>query len=78
MNNPRLPAPKRIPHWTTSVNVSQMLQSMQRARTMFGLIRTPILILIAFLAGLMFERSQGAEACTDQGGVMRDGVCWNE
>ncbi|WP_299702042.1 hypothetical protein [uncultured Tateyamaria sp.] len=45
---------------------------------MFGLIRTPILILIAFVAGLMFERSKAAEACTDQGGVMRDGVCWNE
>jgi len=45
---------------------------------MFGLIRTPILILIAFVAGLMYERIQAGEACTDQGGVMRDGVCWNE
>ena len=45
---------------------------------MFGLIRTAILILIAFVGGLMFERSQAAEACSAQGGVMRDGVCWNE
>ena len=44
---------------------------------MFGLIRTAILILIAFMAGLLFERNQAAEACTGQGGVMRDGVCWN-
>lgn len=45
---------------------------------MFGLIRTPILLMVAFVAGLMFERSQTAEACTTQGGTMRDGVCWNE
>ncbi|WP_193743435.1 hypothetical protein [Tateyamaria sp. ANG-S1] len=45
---------------------------------MFGLIRTAILILIAFVAGLLFERSQASEACAAQGGVMRDGVCWNE
>ncbi|WP_189799494.1 hypothetical protein [Tateyamaria sp. syn59] len=45
---------------------------------MFGLIRTAILILIAFVAGLLFERSQAGEACVSQGGVMRDGVCWNE
>ncbi|WP_299048287.1 hypothetical protein [uncultured Tateyamaria sp.] len=45
---------------------------------MFGLIRTAVLILIAFVAGLMFERSQAADACAVQGGAMRDGVCWNE
>ncbi|WP_172839389.1 hypothetical protein [Tateyamaria omphalii] len=45
---------------------------------MFGLIRTAVLILIAFVAGLMFERSQASDACTTQGGTMRDGVCWNE
>ncbi|APX12671.1 hypothetical protein BWR18_13990 [Tateyamaria omphalii] len=47
-------------------------------RPMFGLIRTAVLILIAFVAGLMFERSQASDACTTQGGTMRDGVCWNE
>lgn len=45
---------------------------------MFGLIRTVVLILIAFVVGLLFERSQAAEACLDQGGKMRDGVCCNE
>ncbi|MEP1199526.1 MULTISPECIES: hypothetical protein [unclassified Tateyamaria] len=45
---------------------------------MFSLIRTPILILFAFTAGLLFERSQAGEACTQAGGQMRDGVCWNE
>ncbi|MEO0380123.1 MAG: hypothetical protein AAF252_07605 [Pseudomonadota bacterium] len=45
---------------------------------MFGLIRTPILILIAFAAGLLYERSQAGEACRQAGGEIRDGVCWNE
>lgn len=45
---------------------------------MFGLIRTAVLVMIAFVAGLMFERNQTAEACSGQGGTMRDGVCWNE
>ena len=45
---------------------------------MFGLIRTPILILIAFAAGLLFERSQAGDDCAQAGGQMRDGVCWNE
>ena len=45
---------------------------------MFGLIRTAILILIAFVAGLLFERSQAGDACAAKGGEMRDGVCWNE
>lgn len=45
---------------------------------MFGLIRTVILVMIAFVAGLMFERNQTSEACDSEGGTMRDGVCWNE
>ena len=45
---------------------------------MFGLIRTAILILVAFVAGLLFERSQASDACVGKGGVFRDGVCWNE
>jgi len=45
---------------------------------MFGLIRTAILLLIAFVAGLFFERSQAADVCDASGGTMRDGVCWNE
>ena len=42
---------------------------------MFGLFRTLILVLIAFVAGLMFERSQSGDACRAAGGEMRDGVC---
>ncbi len=42
---------------------------------MFGLIRTVILVLVAFVAGLLFERSQASEACAAAGGEIRDGVC---
>ena len=45
---------------------------------MFGLIRTPLLVLIAFVAGLLYERYQAADACAGAGGKMHDGVCWNE
>ncbi|MFL4469880.1 hypothetical protein ACERZ8_08395 [Tateyamaria armeniaca] len=45
---------------------------------MFSLTRTPVLLMIAFVAGLMFERSQTADACAGAGGKMHDGVCWNE
>jgi len=45
---------------------------------MFGLIRTAILIMIAFVGGLLFERSQAADVCAKMGGKMLDGVCWNE
>jgi len=43
---------------------------------MFRLIKTPLLLLIAFLAGLMFERSQQNELCIKSGGQwMRAGFC---
>ena len=45
---------------------------------MFGLIRTVVLIAVAFVGGLLFERGQAADACDGSGGVMRDGICWNE
>lgn len=45
---------------------------------MFGLIRTTILVLVAFVAGLLYERGQAADACDGSGGKMHDGVCWNE
>lgn len=45
---------------------------------MFRLIRTPVLLLIAFVAGLLYERSQAADACLGAGGKMHDGVCWDE
>jgi len=42
---------------------------------MFGLIRTAVLALLAFFAGLMFERSQAGEACVSAGGTMIAGLC---
>lgn len=42
---------------------------------MFGLIRTAILVMIAFVGGLMFERAQASEACTALGGTFSDGIC---
>ena len=45
---------------------------------MMGLVRLAILLPLAFVAGLLFERSNAATACADQGGAMRDGVCWHE
>ncbi|MEL6563543.1 MAG: hypothetical protein AAF822_08515 [Pseudomonadota bacterium] len=45
---------------------------------MFGLMRLAILLPLAFVLGLFFERSNAATACADAGGTMRDGVCWNE
>ncbi|MBT6191425.1 MAG: hypothetical protein HOI22_14355 [Tateyamaria sp.] len=45
---------------------------------MFGLIRTAILVTIAFVFGLFLERNQAADACIAAGGIARTGVCWNE
>lgn len=42
---------------------------------MFGIIRTVVLLAIAFFAGLAFERSQAAEACTQEGGEQVRGIC---
>ena len=42
---------------------------------MFGLIRTAILLLVAFVAGLFFERSQAGEACQAEGGTLVRGIC---
>ena len=42
---------------------------------MFRPIRTLFLILIAFVAGLLFERSQTAEKCRALGGAYSVGLC---
>ena len=42
---------------------------------MFSLIRTAILVMIAFVAGLLFERSQTGEMCDAAGGTMSAGLC---
>jgi len=41
---------------------------------MFGLIRLPILLLIAFIVGVFFERSNQREAC-EVHGKWQDGFC---
>ena len=42
---------------------------------MFGLFRTAIIISVAFVSGLVFERSQASEACSKAGGEQREGIC---
>lgn len=42
---------------------------------MFRLIRSIILVLIAFVAGLLYERSEVRTACQDAGGVVQGGIC---
>ncbi len=41
---------------------------------MFGLIRLPILLAIAFIVGVFFERSNQREACAQRGEWL-DGLC---
>ncbi|WP_420586219.1 hypothetical protein [Ruegeria sp.] len=41
---------------------------------MFGLIRLPILLMIAFIVGVFFERSNQREACAVRGD-WQDGLC---
>jgi len=41
----------------------------------FGLIRLPLLIGAAFVAGVFYERDQAREACRAAGGVPQAGVC---
>jgi hypothetical protein len=42
---------------------------------MFRLVRTAILVLIAFAAGVFLARGQAAEDCRAAGGSMVAGVC---
>lgn len=37
--------------------------------------RTLFLIVIAFGAGLLFERFQQSDMCLDRGGAMSEGIC---
>ncbi|MGI9369074.1 MAG: hypothetical protein ACR2O2_09565 [Ruegeria sp.] len=41
---------------------------------MFGLIRLPVLLLIAFVVGVFFERNNKRESCL-QLGEWREGIC---
>lgn len=42
---------------------------------MFRPVRTLILIVFAFMAGLLFERSRASEDCKAAGGTMLAGLC---
>ncbi len=41
---------------------------------MFGLLRLPILMMIAFIVGVFFERSNQREVCAEIG-QWQDGLC---
>ncbi|MGZ2259165.1 hypothetical protein [Roseobacter sp. A03A-229] len=42
---------------------------------MFRPIRTLMLVLVAFLAGLFVERANHRDSCLDRGGAMSEGLC---
>ncbi|WP_299673752.1 hypothetical protein [uncultured Roseobacter sp.] len=42
---------------------------------MFRPIRTLMLVLVAFLAGLFVERANQRDSCLDRGGAMSEGLC---
>ncbi|WP_298974749.1 hypothetical protein [uncultured Roseobacter sp.] len=42
---------------------------------MFRPIRTLILIVVAFVTGIFFERAAHRDACVDRGGAMSEGLC---
>ena len=42
---------------------------------MFRPIRTLMLLLFAFVAGVLFEKAQTNEACDARGGSMSEGLC---
>lgn len=41
---------------------------------MFGLIRLPILLMVAFVAGVLYERNNQHVICKERG-VWQDGLC---
>lgn len=42
---------------------------------MFRLIRLPILLLIAFTAGMLMERNAQSDRCRDAGGSVKGDLC---
>ena len=42
---------------------------------MFALFRLPLLLGLAFVGGVFFERSQARDACLAAGGDMQAGLC---
>ena len=42
---------------------------------MFRLIRLPIMLGIAFVLGVFYERNAALDKCLDAGGAMKSGIC---
>lgn len=42
---------------------------------MFSLIRTALLVMLAFVAGVLMERSAAGTRCAEAGGTMSAGLC---
>lgn len=42
---------------------------------MFGLFRTLLIAMIAFVAGVLYERHNQSELCDAAGGTWRSGLC---
>ena len=42
---------------------------------LFRPFRTLLLLAVAFVAGMLYERQNQAEACEDMGGVIRGAFC---
>jgi len=45
---------------------------------MFRPVRTFLLIILAFMAGLFYQRGIYADECLDRGGRMNDGICFGD
>ncbi|WP_298839856.1 hypothetical protein [uncultured Roseobacter sp.] len=42
---------------------------------MFRPVRTLILVLLTFFAGIMYERARQSDTCLDRGGAVSEGIC---
>ncbi|MEM8731082.1 MAG: hypothetical protein AAGF79_14315 [Pseudomonadota bacterium] len=42
---------------------------------MFRLLRLAILLAVAFVAGVLFERDRAGSACAEQDGLWQNGLC---
>ena len=44
----------------------------------FRPVRTLLIIFVAFLIGVLYERNQQADKCLDRGGQVVDGMCYGD
>ncbi|WP_300033571.1 hypothetical protein [uncultured Roseobacter sp.] len=42
---------------------------------MFRPVRTLIMVLLTFFAGIMYERARQSDSCEARGGAMSEGIC---